>query len=289
MTSDTRGALAQRVADLFTKLPHVEAVALGGSFMSGAADHLSDIDIYVYTTDDVPIEARREVVKSLGGASKANMDMTFWGYDDGWIDRNTGVEVDAMYFGKRWLEKQLERVIVQHQPSGGYTTSFWRTVQYSRILHDPSGWFSKLQAWSAQDYPESLRRNIVTFNHAVLRNLLPAYRNQLERSIHRGDLVSINHRVAGFFASYFDIIFALNRTLHPGEKRLLTFAAHCERVPVGMAGDVEAVLGASGRVDSALIHHLDRLMDRLDDLLTQEGFAPDTSRPEVVAGNEGIS
>ena len=278
-------ALAQRVADLFIKLPQVEAIALGGSWLGGAADDLSDIDVYVYTTSDVPIETRREIVEMLGGATRASMHMTFWGYDDMWLDADTGIEVDIVYFDKTWIEEQLERVLTQHQPSGGYTTSFWYTVRNSRILQDPSGWFAKLRTWSKQDYPEALRRNIIRFNHPVLRNLMPSYLNQLARSVQRRDFVSINHRVAGFLASYFDVLFALNRVLHPGEKRLLTFAlGRCERLPDNMEAEVKAVLHASGTVDPALIHHLDTLMDHLDELLAREGFDPNAARPERVEG-----
>ncbi len=281
---DTHLTLAHKVAGHFARLPQVEAVALGGSFVSGVADDVSDIDVYVYTADEIPVNARLDVVKSLGGAAKASMDMTFWGYDDSWVDRKTGVEVDVVYLRTTWLEAQLERVIIQHEPSGGYTTSFWRTVRHSQILSDPEGWFTKLQTWSRRDYPETLRRNIVTFNHAALRNLAPSYRNVLAKSVKRGDIVSVHSHTEYFFKSYFDIIFALNRVLHPGEKRLLAFARRCERLPLNMEADVRAVLRASSLADETLIKRIDTLMDRLDDLLVLEGFDPDASRPTAIEG-----
>ena len=48
----------------------------------------------------------------------------------------------------------------------------------------------------------------------------------------RNDVNSVNHREAAFIASYFDIIFALNEQLHPGEKRLIQFAKNnCKILP----------------------------------------------------------
>jgi hypothetical protein len=48
--------------------------------------------------------------------------------------------------------------------------------------------------------------------------------------------------VVALFASYFDIIFAFNRQLHPGEKRLLESAvANCTNVPDRMETDGTAV------------------------------------------------
>lgn len=60
--------LARRIAALFAPLPQVEAVALGGSRGGAAveADASSDIDLYVYTRGDIPLEARREIVERTG-------------------------------------------------------------------------------------------------------------------------------------------------------------------------------------------------------------------------------
>jgi hypothetical protein len=122
-------------------------------------------------------------------------------------------------------------------------------------------------------YPEPLRRAIVAYNHPILRGTLSSYRAQLAKAVARGDGVSINHRLAALLASTFDILFAVNRVPHPGEKRLLARAeALCATLPDEMAADVAAALTAAGAAPGELLGHVDRLLDRLDVWLGSTGF-----------------
>ena len=94
-------------------------------------------------------------------------------------------------------------------------------------------------------------------------------------AIRRDDHVSVNHRLAGLLESYFDVLFALNRVLHPGEKRLLELAAErCAKVPANMRTQVEKVLRGASSGHQALIAEIDELIDGLDRLLREEGFDP---------------
>ena len=66
----------------------------------------------------------------------------------------------------------------------------------------------------------------------LLRAGVPAYEKQIQKAVRRGDWVSVNHRTAAFLESYFDVLFALNRQTHPGEKRLVELCREkCERLP----------------------------------------------------------
>lgn len=90
----------------------------------------------------------------------------------------------------------------------------------------------------------------------------------------RRDAVSVNHRIAALLASYFDILFALNRVLHPGEKRIVALAQDaCTLLPTSMAEDVTGVVAASGRARGAVVSRLERLLDRLDEVLENAGVA----------------
>ena len=267
--------LARRIAGLFASLPQVEAVALGGSRGGGGAatDAASDVDLYVYTRGEIPPGPRREIVERSGGATRADVGLAYWGPGDEWYHATTGIEVDVVYFDATWMEEQLDRVLVRHEASLGYTTCFWHTVRGSIPLHDPRGWCAGLQERALVAYPEELRRAIVALNHPVLRGVIPAYAHQLEKAALRGDLVSVNHRLAALLASYFDVVFAVNRVPHPGEKRLVEAAVRtCPRLPADMAVDLAELLETATTDLAGLPGRVARVLDRLDALLREEGL-----------------
>jgi hypothetical protein len=166
------------------------------------------------------------------------------------------------------MEEQVGGVLVHHRASAGYSTCFWYTVRNSTLLHDPTGWFARLQERAAAPYPEPLRQAIVAMNHPILRDALSSYTHQIDLALSRRDPVSVNHRLAALLASYFDILFAVNAQPHPGEKLLLAKARSlCPQLPDEMEADVEAVLGHPVLGQDNLLPALRRLLDRLDTFL----------------------
>lgn len=234
--------------------------------------------MYVCTRDSIPLGVRRSLIERTGGATQANLDLNYWGPGDEWLHAPTGLEVDVVYFDTVWMEDQTVRVLEKHQASLGYTTCVWHTIRHSVILFDPRAWFARLQRRCCISYPEALRRNIIALNHPVLRTIIPSYANQISKAVKRRDLVSINHRVAALFASYFDVLFAMNRLLHPGEKRQIEFALHnCRMLPTHMESDMASILMPAMAEISTLPDRLKRLLDRLDETLEKEGLQPTES------------
>ena len=265
--------LALRIAQLLQLNPVVEAVGLGGSLAHTRPDSSSDVDVYVFTTGDFPVGHRQKLVEQLGGSTIANMGLDYWGAGDEWVDAQTGIEVDLVIFDAHWMEQQLIRVVDHCLPSLGYSTCFWFTCQKLRPLFDRRGWLAGIQTRAAIPYPEQLRKNIVHHNHPVLRKIIPSYYNQIAKAVSRGDAVSVNHRTTAFLASYFDILFALNRVLHPGEKRMLDFAVKtCTCLPVDFEADIVRVLNKSGCASPGILDALTCLCDHLDETLLRDGM-----------------
>lgn len=258
-------SLAQQVANRYSQLPQVEAVALGGSLVTGHAAHDSDIDLYVYTQAEIPGSKRLALAQEYTPDAVMN---DYWGPGNEWIDPATGIHVDVIFWMVGWIEEQLDRVLKYHLPSVGYSTAFWHTIRQSRPLFDRNGWFATLLQTAQQPYPEPLAQAIICNNYPILRDTPSAYLHQLEKAVSRGDFVSINHRTAEFLSSYFDILFAINHLPHPGEKRLLeTARMRCDKLPEAMQAQITALLQAAAQGDTSIVTQVNALVDGLDALL----------------------
>lgn len=259
---------AQAIAEQFAKLPAVKAVALGGSGggKTGPADKASDLDLYVYADTAIPVSARRRIARFF--ADQAELDNRFFEPGDEYRCRN-GLYADIMYRTPEWIEDRLASVLLRHEACTGYTTCFWHNVLNSRILFDRTGWYAKLQESANRPYPAKLKKAIVVKNFPLLSGTISSYTNQVRKALKRADAVSVNHRVAAFMASYFDVLFAVNGLTHPGEKKLVTYAlAHCAALPEHFRRDVNRALAfAANKSNAALPNTLERLAKRLEAII----------------------
>jgi catechol 2,3-dioxygenase-like lactoylglutathione lyase family enzyme len=243
--------MIHRLAESFGQHPAVLAVALSGSRGAGSNDGESDFDLYVYAVSELPLDFRRAIAAS----PDAEIDNRYWEPGDEWVDQASGARVDVMYRSPAWIEDQLDRVLVRHEPSIGYSTCFWYNILRSEPLFDPRGWYAGLQARARVPYPGQLKRSIIGKNYPLLRRNQSSYRRQIELALQRHDGVSVQHRMTALLASYFDIWFALERLPHPGEKRLLNALLPDERQMM------RAVLEAP---PESLLESIDVLLDQLD-------------------------
>lgn len=272
VTASDVARAAARIAAAFAREPAVVAVAWGGSWTTGAAGSGSDIDLYVYADPEVSVAVRAGIASRFAEpGSEVELDNRFWETGDEWRDAESGLWIDLMFRSPAWAEDQLARVLDRHEASIGYTTSIWHNVRTSRALVDREGWFGRLQRSAERPYPEDLRRAIVEKNHPILGAIHSSYRAQIAKAIDRADLVSVNHRTAAFLASYFDILFALNRVPHPGEKRVMEHAeALCPVRPARLRDQIQALLTSPG---PGILAEIDALIVELDRLLAEDGLA----------------
>ena len=88
-------------------------------------------------------------------------------------------------------------------------------------------------------------------------------------------MVSINHRITVLLESYFDILFAINRQLHPGEKRLIQITSEkCSKLPENMGQHVQELTKAISLNNRGVLSRAEELIDGLTNLLNVEGLLP---------------
>lgn len=251
-----------------SRLEEVEGIMLAGSHAINTNDEDSDYDIYVYCSKDISLEKRKNITDKYCSYMEFNNE--FWETeDDGVLMDN--IQVELIYRRLEWIDTILEKKLINYQADVGYTTCFCSNFINSLILYDKSGILKKLQQKYNIIYPQQLKINIIKKNYPLLRSKMPAYYYQIEKAIKRNDLVSINHRVAALLASYFDIIFAINEMLHPGEKKILKIIKEkAKKVPKNMESNITSILKAAAFCDKKILREIDELMINLDSLLKEE-------------------
>ena len=252
------------IVNSFESLEEVDAVVLGGSRSTEVYDANSDYDIYVYCKGELTSEQKRIAVEPF--CSEAEIGNHYWELEDNCVLKN-GVPIDIIYRTTEMFEQYLATVVDGATAFNCYTTCFWHNIINSKVLFDKSGTFTALQKKYTIPYPEELRKNIISKNRKLLGGVLPAYDKQIKKAEERGDLVSVHHRITEFLASYFDVIFALNRLTHPGEKRLVSLCKkNCKILPNNFEENINALLssvtdGNSYQIVTDMIAELDMVIE----------------------------
>lgn len=256
------------VDQLFTELaalPQVEAIALGGSRAGVHFDEKSDYDVYLYCTGPVPEEVRREILGRY--CSYMEIGNHFWEYEDN-CTLYDGIDIDILHRNLDDFTRDVADVVEACHGRNGYTTCMWHNLRTCKILYDENGRLAAAKQRFDVPYPEALRQDILTRNWKLLRAAMPAYELQIQKAVKRGDLVSVNHRVSAFFESYFDLLFALNRQTHPGEKRLIKLCRErCAQLPENFEENLNTLFSHLFTQTELVPADIGRILDALAKIL----------------------
>lgn len=231
-----------RIIDEYKNFSEVKAIALGGSGVNDTSDNLSDIDVYIFVEKNIAVKNREKLVKQY--SSKYEVGGEYFGSGDEFFVDKLNRQLDVMYWNVNWFESIVENTWFKYYPSNGYTTAFLFTLNNFQIIYDKDNWLKTLQDSIQTKYPNALKQNIIKRNMMLLKDKpFASYYEQIKKAINRNDIVSINHRISAFMASYFDIIFAVNELLHPGEKRLVKYAKdNCQILPDNFEENINKLL-----------------------------------------------
>ena len=250
----------------FTKFPEVTARVLGGSRSGNNFDKSSDYDLYIYCTSIPDKDCRKLILDKH--CSYIELNNQFWEFEDD-CTLSDGVDIDIIYRNINDFENNIENVVVKHRAGNGYTTCFWHNLKNSKVLYDPHKEFYKIQERFEVPFPKELKENIISKNLRLLTGNLPSYDKQILKAFNCGDFISVNHRMAAFIESYFDIIFAVNELTHPGEKRMISYAKeHAKILPKDFEENMNVLLNSMGSTLENVENNLKNIIDNLMGILS---------------------
>lgn len=221
-------------------LDEVEALALGGSRAGDRFDQASDYDVYLYCRGAVPEETRRMILSRY--CSAMEIGNRFWEHEDN-CRLNNGIDIDILYRDLDAFTDDVAEVVERYHARNAYTTCMWHNLLTCKVIYDRDGRLAQAKERFSIPYPRQLKENILARGWKLLHGAMPAYDAQLAKAVKRGDLVSVNHRTAGFLETYFDVLFALNEVTHPGEKRLVQLCRErCALLPAHFEENIDRLL-----------------------------------------------
>lgn len=249
----------------FALLPEVEAIALGGSRAGTHYDETSDYDLYLYCVRTPEECIRKQILEKY--CRYMEIGNAFWELEDDCTLKD-GVDIDILYRNLEDFSQDIYWVVEKHAAHNGYTTCMWHNLLHSRILYDKNGKLAMLQRQYDIPYPDGLRDNIIRQNLRLLRGNLPSYNLQIKKAAARRDWVSVNHRTAAFLESYFDIIFALNKLTHPGEKRMVQYAKEqAEVLPAHFEENLDCLFRNLFTDTEVLLQTIETIISDLEDVV----------------------
>ena len=270
LTKREENRMPEKLFEELAQLEQVEAVVLGGSRAGEHYDQDSDYDVYVYLKAPIAPEIRRKLLGKY--CSYMEIQNQFWEVEDDCV-LNNGIEIEFIYRSLDDFEQELQKVVLEHQPYNAYTTCMWYNLLHSKVLYDQENRYSALQNKYRIPYPATLKRNIIQRQSLLLETSLPAFSKQIKKALKRKDVLALNHRSSEFFASYFDLLFALNEQLHPGEKRMLSYAKeNCALLPQDFEENIQTYFQNLYQWDKSqetldtlnqLLEHLKKLVETI--------------------------
>jgi hypothetical protein len=237
----------------------VVAISLGGSVGSGFADADSDLDFHVFWEAPLAAPAEREVALATiadAGSLIVRPGEASWTLED-WFSAD-GRPVELIYVAWHDVEADVTWAYDQGLNDEEFTTARLYNYARGRVVHDPLGMLRAVRERLNRVYPDATRALLLRREPERLALAL----KQLRMAQRRGDLLFVQQRRYTVQSLFFNLLFALNRLYHPGEKRLLPHAERCPVRPADltMRWEYIAILRAD---DMALEHFLTEIVEDL--------------------------
>ena len=257
--------LLHRLIAEFLELDNIIGITMSGSKVFNQNDDLSDINLDFYVTEPILLEKRRPIL--LKFSTGVELNNSYYQTSDCFILDDFPIKITLSYIELTALQSELISVLDEANAKIGYSTCLIHHFLTSTILVDPNHQLHELQQTYQGRYPDSLKENIIQLNLPLLKVAPGSYYHQLEQALVRQDWTSILVQINKFVISYFDILFALNKCYHPGEKRLIQQAKEqCLKCPPQLEEQVRQLMNLAASGSNELLIRMDEMIGELQTL-----------------------
>ncbi|WP_129266387.1 nucleotidyltransferase domain-containing protein [Streptomyces sp. M3] len=271
------------MASRLTRLPGIEAVALGGSRARGTHRPDSDWDLGVYYRGAPDLDALTALASDVQGTPAEVAGPGGWGP---WVNGGAWLTVDGVAVD--WILRDLDRVesvwsdcregryevgIQPGHPLGFWSPCYVGEVALGRVLEDPRGDLASLQE-AVRAYPEPLRRALTgavweaDFSVASARKSAPS-----------GDTLHVSLCLARAFGVLAQALHAHHRVWCLNEKGALASAVALPGTPADFAARVSKALrgldAAAVETAAGVVRDVRAVLDRGAPADGQDGVHPD--------------
>ena len=229
-------------------------IAVGGAHAKGTADAESDLDIYLFAEDALPSgERESRVVEFCPGAQH----IVSWGGDGPFVQCGTdfdlrGLRVECWLRNTELIERAIAEAqagIVKREWVTWTTTGFYNHCTLSDVsvmipIDDPDGILARWKSVVAT-YPPKLREAIVQ-THLQAARFWPS-NFHYSSAVERQDIIYTTGIVQQVVHNLIQVLFAVNETYFPGDKKLASALAHLDGVPEDLAARIEVLIFPGGR------------------------------------------
>ena len=245
-------------------------IAVGGAHAKGTDDNESDLDLYVFTSN-----AHKNVERSRLATlfSSDISDLISWGPDDPFVQGGT----DFYYKGHKvecWLRNRelIDRTIadcrdgiVTREFVTWTTTGFYNHCALSDIkvmlpVADPAGILARWQGEIAV-YPPKLQAAIIR-THLAASRFWP-HNSHYTSAVERQDVIYTTGIVQQVVHNLIQVLFAVNQTYFPGDKKLASAIDHLARTPEHCVARICRLLLPEEHLSVALLRNQQAELQRL--------------------------
>ena len=211
VTTDELLKCGDRLANELSFLPEVAGVMIIGSCAYSCPDEFSDLDLKVFTKDDVAlVDKLDEICRKMGGVTDDEVLSIHFPFDHpAYLFDGLYVELDVLNTDK--LEEMIESVLAGKSLDNGLVYS----LRAGKLLFDRDGEIANLQKrLLSLDYPDALAKMITSV-------CLDIPMKMLVHSVGRSDYPQAMEWLVRLYYDSVRVIFAKNACFFPGMKRTL--------------------------------------------------------------------